>query len=404
MSFRGAISSKTGIYILSAAFLILGALALAMFGFGGVGRGDGNFASDMLYLFVAGEMWEAGSSPYVFDMFREDMKSIVNIDSVSYAYPPNSALLALALSSGSVGMAKILIGVMNLIAIGVLCAFVAAGAAQTRDVHPGRLRVMAVITAAVVIGNPFTAHVVWLGQTTLISAAFLYAAWLVADRRMDVLAGVLLGLAAFKPQLAFVVGLWFLLDRRWLLLVVAGAATLLMSAWPLVTTGLDGSWLDWPRALSDYQGGTFNLISFKHVFGLRSLLASAGIMVPSMMPLAILGVIALFWVRHQYEQIWLINAILILSFLLLYAHDYDLAPVAVLTFPLLIASRGRSGLLLLICVMACIIFFPQRLWEKLDLSQMARSREIALMGILATYLVVGRTVRRPTARPARAMS
>lgn len=393
-------SSTARIYLLPVVFFLLGVSSLVMFGFVGIGRGDGNFAFDMRYLFVAGEMWEAFQSPYTFEKFHNSMKSIVNIDSVSYAYPPNSAPLALVLSAGSVDVAKMLIGVLNLAAIGVLCFFVTEAAMRTSGICRERVRATAIITSAVVIGNPFTAHVVWMGQTTLISATFLYAAWLVAGRKMDFLAGVLLGLSAFKPQLAFLVGLWFLLDRRWVLVAAAGATTLVMSAWPLVTTGMDGSWLAWLQALSEYQGGAYNLVTFKHVFGLRSMLASAGIMVPSIMPLAIVGVIALYWIRHHYDEIWLINAILILSFLMLYAHDYDLAPLAVLTFPLLIAARGRPGLLLLICALACIIFFPQRIWEKLDLGQMARSREIALLGIFAVYLTFARTVRRSVSQSA----
>lgn len=393
---------QSRIYILPLAFLLLGAMAMLLFGFVGMGRGDGDFAHDMRYLFVAGEIWQASQSPYVLDGFRQAMKTTVDIDAVSFAYPPNAAPLAMTLSVGSLALGKIVIGALNLLAVGMLCLFVFVGAARRNGVDPATSRAMAVLSAAVVIGNPFTAHVIWMGQTSLISAALLYAAWMAADRRMDVAAGVLLGLAAFKPQLVVLVGLWFLLDRRWLLIVVAGATTLLMSAWPVVTTGLGGSWLGWLRVLSDYQGEVFNQVTFRHVFGLRSLLASIGIELPPLMPVAVAGVIALYWTRRHYERIWLINAVMVLAFLMLYAHDYDLAPLASLTFPLLIAARGRPGLLLLICLLACTLYFPQRIWEKLEAGDMARSREIALLGILAIYLVVARISAHAPAKAAAA--
>lgn len=400
MNFRGTISPVTKGARLAAVMLFLSVIALVLFGLIGIGRGGGDFAHDMRYLFVAGEMWEAARSPYDFDAFRDSMMWMVGIDAVSYAYPPNSAPLSLALSAGSVAAAKLVITALNLAAIAILCAYVFQGAAGNITGNPESRRAAALISAAVVIGNPFSAHVIWMGQTSLISAALLYAAWLAADRRSDAIAGVLLGLAAFKPQLAFLVGLWFILDRRWLLIAVAAATTIAVSLYPIITTGFEGSWLAWLRALADYQGGAYNLVSFRHVFGLRSLLASIGITVPSLMPLAIMAVIGLYWIRHHYEEIWLINAILILSFLLLYAHDYDLAAVACLTYPLLIATRARPALLLLICVLASILFFPQRIWEKLDLSQMARSRELALMALLGIYLVVARTAAGSRASPA----
>lgn len=375
-----------------AIFFALGLIALALFGYYGMGR-DGEFAFDMPYLQVAGEMWQQYSNPYDVETFKDNMKRIGHIDAGNYAYPPNSFPLALALSPGPGDMAKWISGTLNLAAIGFLVLFVHLGAAAGESARTQSARAMATIASAVVIGNPLTAHVVWMGQTTLISAAFIYGCWLLANRRMDFLAGILLGVSAFKPQLAVLVGFWFLLDRRWVLVAAAALATVAVSAWPLATQGLDGSWLAWMRTLSEYRNTIHNVPAFKHVFGLRSLLATLGITVPSLMLLGIVAVIALHRVRRQYEEIWLINAILIISFLFLYAHDYDLAPVAVIAFPLLMAARGRPRVLTLVCLLAFLIFFPQRIWEKLDLEMMARTREIALMGILAAYLALCRKLR-----------
>lgn len=373
-------------------FFILSMMFLIMFGYYGVGRG-GEFAFDMPYLQVAGEMWRHSANPYDVESFKDNMKRIADIASGNYAYPPNSFPVALALSFGSSDMARWISGAMNLAAIGFLVLFIHLGAATGEFTRTPSAGAMAVIASAVVIGNPLTAHVVWMGQTTLISAAFIYGCWLLANRRMDLLAGILLGVSAFKPQLAILVGFWFLLDRRWLLIAAAALTTIAVSAWPLAAHGLDGSWLAWMRTLSEYQNTTYNVPSFKHVFGLRSVLATLGIAVPSLMLLGIAAVVALYRFRQHYEQIWLINAILIISFLFVYAHDYDLAPVAGIAFPLLMAARGRPRALILICFLAFVIFFPQRIWEKLDLDMMARTREIAVMGILAAYLGLCRTVR-----------
>lgn len=370
-------------------FSILSVMFLIMFGYYGVGR-SGQFAFDMPYLQVAGEMWRNLANPYDVESFKENMKLVTGLDSGNYAYPPNSFPIALALSFGSSDTARWISGAMNLAAIGFLTLFIHWGAAAGEYIRTSHARATAVIASALVIGNPLTAHVVWMGQTTLISAAFIYGCWMLANRRLDLLAGILLGISAFKPQLAILVGLWFLLDRRWVLVAAAAVTTIVVSGWPIVAQGVDGSWLAWMRTLSQYQNTVHNLPSFKHVFGLRSVLATAGISAPSFMVPGIIALIALYRFRRHYEEIWLINAILIISFLFVYSHDYDLAPVAVIAFPLLMAAQGRPRVLMLLCFLAFVIFFPQRIWERFDLDMMARTRELALMGVLATYLKICR--------------
>lgn len=380
-------------YLLPAFFLVAGLAALILFGFAGIGRGEAMFAFDMRYLYGAGAMWVQLTSPYDVEAFKATMLALLGIESGSFAYPPNAFPVAAILSSGSAAQADVLIGLVDLAALAVLLLFIHQGLAATAG--PGlepdqRDRALALIAAGVVIGNPFTAHVVWMGQMTLISAALVYGSWLCAHHRKDVLAGVLLGLSAFKPQLAFLVGLWFLLDRRWLLLAAAAGATLAASLWPIVTTGVEGSWLAWVRTLGEYQDTEYNVVTFRHVFGLRSVLAGTGLPAPPLMPAGIAALIGLYLIRRHYHQIWLINAILIISFLFLFAHDYDVAPVAVLALPLLMAARGRPGVLALICLAAVIVYFPQRIWEKLDIGGMARSREIALLAMLVLYLMLCR--------------
>lgn len=390
MSLSVAASGRAVGTAIPVVFLALSVLALTLFGYMGVGRGGTLFAFDMRYLYIAGEMWGQFSSPYDVDSFKGAMKTLLDIDSGNFAYPPNAFPVAMILSPGSVELAQILIGALNLVAIGILVAFIHLGAAKTAPDGGPQAAAIALIASSIVIGNPFSAHVVWMGQMTLISAACVYGCWLMADRRLDVVAGVLLGISAFKPQLAFLVGLWFVLDRRWVLVATAAATTVVISAWPMITNGLSGSWLAWAGTLGEYQDTIYNVVTFKHVFGIRSVLASVGIEVPSLILPGIAALIGLFMMRRHYETIWLINAILLISFLFLFAHDYDLAPVAVIACPLLLAARRKPGLLLLICALAFVVFFPQRIWEKLDLALMARTREIAVLGILALYLVVCR--------------
>ena len=373
--------------VIPGAILLLGIAALVLFGYAGVGRGGSTFAFDSTYFFVSGEMWEQKISPYDPAVFKSWMSSIARIEAVSFAYPPNAAPLSLALSIGSVSLSHILIGLINLAAITGLLAFVhSAIRLDPAVLGSPNVRTAEICTWAVVIGNPFTAHVVWMGQTTLLSAVFLLGSWLLAQRRLDVMAGLFLGISALKPQLALLVGVWFLLDRRWQLLAVSAMTVLAMSAWPLWTNGIDGSWLAWIRSLIDYQGGAYNTLEFKHVFGLRSLLFAQGIAIPSTLPLALAGTLLLYLGRRYYQAVWLIGPILILSILLVYAHDYDLAPLAIVTFPLLVAARGKPLALGAIILLAFIIYFPQRIWERVDMAALARSREVALLLLLILYL------------------
>lgn len=399
MTAKGSVRLQPAMMVFLAVFLGLGLFAYAGFGFLGIGRGDSSYAFDLRYFWTAGEVWEHLQSPYDPQVFGTEMAAIDYPDAGAYAYPPSSSLFGMALSSQPLGGGGRLMGMLNILSLAIMLAYLHSAARQSPCLWGGtqdaRAHVVAlVLTAAVVIGNPFAAHVTWMGQTTLLSGAFLLVSWDQARRGNEVLAGLFLALGAFKPQLAFLIVVWFLLDRRWLLLASSALGTLIISGWPIWATGLDGSWFGWLEALRSYQNEGSNVMTFKHVFGLRSTLATLGLPAPSLLLVGIGATAWLYWRRRDYDQVWLVAVLFALSFLFIYAHDYDVSVAVILVYPLLIAVRGRPALLLLLCVLGAVLFFPSRIWEKLDMTDMARSREFALLALVAMYLILCRC-RRP---------
>jgi hypothetical protein len=79
------------------------------------------------------------------------------------------------------------------------------------------------------------------GQTGLVVTALLGGVLLLVDRR-PLLAGVLLGLLAIKPQFAVLAPLLFLVDRRWRALAAAAVTAVAFAAAATLVFGLD-SWL-----------------------------------------------------------------------------------------------------------------------------------------------------------------
>lgn len=88
--------------------------------------------------------------------------------------------------------------------------------------------------AGVTIWNTYS------GQTGFILAAALIGVFLLADRR-PVLAGLCLALFILKPQLAVMVPVWALAERRWKLLASAAVA----SVGAVVASGLAFGWHRW---------------------------------------------------------------------------------------------------------------------------------------------------------------
>lgn len=385
--------AKTPLWALAVVAAAL--LALAATGVLGVGRAGGLAASnfDMRYLYVAGEMWSAGESPYDGAAFTRIALERFELDAGAFAYPPQIAPLALLLAALPFQAAQVLMTLLNLAALGALAVVALRLAPRTGEASSRSSRAMSAVALAMLVGNPFASHVVWMGQTSLLAAAAAFGAWRAARGGRDALAGALLGLSTIKPQLVALLVLWFVLERRWRALAIGAATAAACALWPTLRAGFEATWAGWPAAVAQYQRNTVAATGFRHVFGLRSTLHQFGVDTVLFTVLAPISVVALYRGRQRLGGDDPAPLLFTLGALLLYAHDYDLAASVALVAPLAARTAQRLPLQLALLALLGVLFFPQRLWQRFDLGALARTRELALLALSAAHLVLALRAR-----------
>ena len=376
--------------LLARGALVAAVVALLSFGLLGVGRSGGlaNTQADMRYLHVAGRMLARGVSPYDAEEFQRTAKQQFDFDAYPFGYPPQIAPLALTLSILPFRLACALMALLNLVSTAAVAWIAVRLWAQLPYAVPepgGRL--LAALSASAIIGNPFTAHVLWMGQTSAIAAACLLGAWYAIGKGKQIAAGMLIGAASLKPQLAVLFILWLLFDRQWRVLMVGGLFALLLASYPMATIGPIEIWHQWLRALGQYVGGEVTGWQHLHVFGLGGVLSDLGVKPIPLFPAAVACAGCTFLYRKCLGADLVPGLLFCISALFIYAHDYDLMGSSVLAVPLLGAVWPRPYLRGLVLVLAATLFFPSRIWDKLDLEAMVRTREVALLGLafIAAY-------------------
>jgi len=168
------------------------------------------------------------------------------------------------------------------------------------------------------------------GQNGAMTAALLGGGLMLVDRR-PVVAGILLGLMAYKPHLALMLPFALLAGRRWLVIVVAAATAMLLAAASVAAYGVD-AWLHYQHnvavlravILEDGTGVSHRMVSV-FVFALH---LGAGVGMSYAVQAASALVSAFFvarsWLRNDEAHIR--NAMVIVGTCLAtpYLQDYDL--------------------------------------------------------------------------------
>lgn len=152
-----------------------------------------------------------------------------------FAYPPHFLLLVAPLGLLPHGPA------FGAWVAATLALYLAAACWRQR--HGGLL-------ALALLAAPTTSVVISFGQSGFLAGALLVGGLRLAPLR-PVLAGVLLGLLTYKPQLGLLVPVVLLASRNWRCIAAATLCTLALAALSAALFGL-GAWRAWIAVLPDY--------------------------------------------------------------------------------------------------------------------------------------------------------
>jgi hypothetical protein len=372
--------------------LLVAFSALIAFGVVGIGRGDSAAFSDVRYFYIAGEMLRQGLNPYDFELFKaaaakwDPSGSIIGV----YPYPPHSLVFCYILSLFPLAVAKWIwtsASIATLVAVAwVLRQWLIQRASAAGDAA-GNASLWIVVIA---VGNPFSAHIVWIGQTGLFVLGFLTAAWVALSARRFAVAGFFLAAASMKPQLSILIILWVVLSGHWRAIGAAAISASVLLAPAAVVLG-PTVLLDWLGNVSSYNGDLQQQLSY--LANLNSLLAATGApilaTIGQFVPLVALGLVA--WTAHL-SRSWRVNlndvfaTLIVASVWLVFGRDYDIA-ILIPLLPMFMwhcrHSRAKQFVAAAILVLLCV---PHRLVELTNIPVLLYWR-IVLIGVLLVWSV-----------------
>lgn len=375
--------------------LAVAALALIATGLLGVGRGASRPFSDLDQFVASGGFWLRGETPYDRGAWRARFEAEAGYDPiVPFPYPPQSAPFAVPAAWLGLSAARAIAAAVSLAAVALLALAAVrwvrdAEVPRPASTHPATPWVLAVL----VVGNPFTSHLTWLAQPTLPVAALLAWSWLLARRRHEVAAGLLLGFATLKPQFLLLPLLWLLLEGRWRMLSVAAAVSLALAVPAFASIGVGPALRGWTTSLATYTQYDANQPGHSWVVGLPSLAAACGFPAPE--PFVVLAaavplVVALFLARRRLcpdDHLGLLAGI---QCALVYGHTNDvvfLVPLAAATWLHIADRRALWAPAALVVALLCV---PQRLVHLAGVPLLEHWRTplvlVALVGLLALSL------------------
>lgn len=377
---KGSTGSSIGVFVLVGAFC-----ALLAFGILGIGRGGTEGFADVRYWYISARLWLDGQNPYDYEVFRGFSRSHGLGEIFTFPYPPQIFVLGVLIAAFPFAIAKLAWTFLNLAAVVVL-AYWGARLVRIRAVAIGVApsRIADWLIPAIIIGNPFTAHVVWTGQTSLIVAASLITGWQLVHGGSFLLGGLLLAVATIKPQLSILIVLWLILNRHWRALATGGIGVLAFSAVPMSVVGPSATLLGWVDSLKAYQVEVASGLSYN--LNLKSLLNGLGFGLPpsSMLVfmLCAIGMTLVLWRlqnRRKLDQQDVLALLLGSSLLLTSGRDYDLVVLVPALSAMWWHVRGDRLSQLVSTALMVALFVPHRVMEKFGLPFLLYWRIVILL-------------------------
>ncbi len=382
---------------------LLSVASLVAFGLVGIGRqGPINFDGSVLY--AAGRAWLNQADPYDHAALARAVADVPGMDvtQLGFFYPPQSAAICVLLGLFPYSIASRVWILVNLGALATVVRFILTVMQERRQPGPDggkeRARWSGWIVAAIAIGNPFTLHVIWMGQTSLLAVAAILGTWFYSGRRRWLAAGLCLGLASFKPQLCLLVVLWLILERHWRTLLAGGVTAAALASYAmLVQGGPLGALRAWHDGVTSGYGMMFNLPSFSHKVGVESLVyAIAGVSLPGL-PIMLTGIaltVLAWFFRTHFDRVTILALLMIITVTFsVYLHDYDYVALIPAYLALWWCAMRGPALGAATALLLLSLFLPQRLVHLTGIAALDqwRSIVIGLMGLV--ILLAGRVGR-----------
>jgi alpha-1,2-mannosyltransferase len=312
---------------------------------------------DFAIYWTAGHMVAAGDALAVFDpdKFWPAAAALIDPD-IPYhfwSYPPTALLNVAWLGLLPYGAALAVWSVLGLALVTV------AARAFLGSWRPALLLLLSPAVIANLVG----------GQNGFLTGALLLLAFAALPRR-EGLAGALIGLLGFKPQLGFLLPVAFVAERRWLAMAAAAGVVLAVAALATVIFGVD-AWGEFLRLTVPAQGymmqGTGPFRMFAPTAFMSGLIL--GGMGPwpwiAQAPFTVLGVV-LTWRAYRSEASPQMKATALFAATLLaspQAFGYDLTPLAAGALILYRERRGPKDLAAAVVLWALpVVVVPLNKW------------------------------------------
>jgi len=266
-SFEDRIFTRRRVALYAAAMLLCYAIFMAK---GYVDRlwlvdADGSGKSmDFVAMWAAARLAFAGQAASAYDLAAFTREQLTGVGSLggdyAWAYPPTYFLPILPLAWFSYAGAALL----------WLCGTLVLYAAAMRAILPRAATLLAALASPFVLWNFFE------GQNGFLTAALFGGVLVLLDRR-PIVAGVLLGLLTWKPQLGLLFPLVLVATGRWRVIAAATVTTLLLVLISSIAFGPE-TWTAFFGALQDQAGSVLDRggVAFHKQQSIHGLVRSLG--------------------------------------------------------------------------------------------------------------------------------